>query len=121
MKPPIPILIATGLALGSASLHALVPAHTLEPSTPRTVTISESTTPPVVRAGLLQSTLIVLPAEEKVANVFAGDTVDWVFDGGHVASRFISVKPKLAGSSTDIHIVSDHGNEYTLQLHQVSA
>ena len=45
-----------------------------------------------------------------------GDTVDWVFDGGHVASRFISVKPKtLPNSSTDIHIVSDHGNEYTLQ------
>ena len=36
-------------------------------------------------------TLIVLPAEEKVANVFAGDTVNWIFDGGHVASRFISV------------------------------
>ncbi len=121
MKPPIPILIATGLALGSAPLRALAPAHPLVPSTPRTVTVSESTTPPLVRAGLLQSTLIVLPAEEKVANVFAGDTVDWVFDGGHVASRFISVKPKLAGSSTDIHIVSDHGNEYTLQLHEVSA
>jgi type IV secretory pathway VirB9-like protein len=77
-------------------------------------------TPPVIRAGLLQSTLIVLPAEEKVANVFAGDTVDWVFDGGHVASRFISVKPKMANSSTDIHIVSDHGNEYTLELREVS-
>jgi hypothetical protein len=43
-----------------------------------------------------------------------------VFDGGHVASRFISVKPKLANGSTDIHIVSDHGNEYTLQLREVS-
>lgn len=75
----------------------------------------------MIRAGLLQSTLIVLPAEEKVASVFAGDTVDWAFDGGHVASRFISVKPKVANGSTDIHIVSDHGNEYTLQLHEVSA
>jgi type IV secretion system protein VirB9 len=74
----------------------------------------------VVRAGLLQSTLILLPDQEKVANVFAGDTVDWVFDGGHVASRFISIKPKLANSTTDVHIVSDHGNEYTLQLREVS-
>ncbi|HEX5284368.1 MAG TPA: TrbG/VirB9 family P-type conjugative transfer protein, partial [Bryocella sp.] len=81
---------------------------------------SEAQTPPMIRAGLLQSTLIVLPAEEKVANVFAGDTVDWVFDGGHVASRFISVKPRTAGSTTDIHIVSDHGNEYTLQLREIS-
>jgi type IV secretory pathway VirB9-like protein len=85
------------------------------------VTLVESQAPPVVRAGLLQSTLIVLPAEEKVANVFAGDTVDWVFDGGHVASRFISVKPKTANTSTDIHIVSDHGNEYTLELREISS
>ena len=75
----------------------------------------------MIRAGLLQSTLILLPAEEKVANVFAGDTVDWVFDGGHVASRFISVKPKSRERTTDIHIVSDHGNEYTLQLREVSS
>jgi hypothetical protein len=44
-----------------------------------------------------------------------------VFDGGHVASRFISVKPKIANSTTDLHIVSDHGNEYTLQLREVSS
>ncbi|ADV83714.1 TrbG/VirB9 family P-type conjugative transfer protein [Terriglobus saanensis] len=120
MKPLVPIAVALNLTLASVSLHATGPAHPLQPSVPRTVTVSESQTPPVIRAGLLQSTLIVLPAEEKVANVFAGDTVDWVFDGGHVASRFISVKPKTANGSTDIHIVSDHGNEYTLQLREIS-
>ncbi len=93
----------------------------LQPSAPRTVAISESGQPPVIRTGLLQSTLIQLPVEEKVATVFGGDTVDWVFDGGHVASRFVSIKPKTANSSTDVHIVSDHGNEYTLQLREVSA
>jgi len=121
MKPPIPIAVALHFALASTLLHAAGPGHPLQPNAPRTVTVSESQTPPVIRAGLLQSTLIVLPTEEKVANVFAGDTVDWVFDGGHVASRFISVKPKIAGGSTDIHIVSDHGNEYTLELREVSA
>ncbi len=35
--------------------------------------------------------------------------------------RFISVKPKTANSSTDIHIVSDHGNEYTLELREISS
>jgi type IV secretory pathway VirB9-like protein len=120
LKPPIPIIVSLGLTLASMPLLATTPAHLLQPSAPRTVAVLESQTPPVIRAGLLQSTLIVLPAEEKVANVFAGDTVDWVFDGGHVASRFISVKPKTAGGSTDIHIVSDHGNEYTLQLQEVS-
>jgi type IV secretory pathway VirB9-like protein len=121
MKPLIPIAIAISLFHGAIQILAEAPDHPLQPSAPRTVTVVESQAPPLVRAGLLQSTLIVLPAEEKAANVFAGDTVDWVFDGGHVASRFISVKPKTANSSTDIHIVSDHGNEYTLELREISS
>jgi type IV secretion system protein VirB9 len=122
MKPPIPIFVAIGLSLITVP-HGLAAtaAHHLLPNAPRTVIVSESATPPVVRAALLQSTLILLPAEEKVATVFGGDTVDWVFDGGHVASRFISVKPKVANGATDLHIVSDHGNEYTLELQEVSA
>ncbi len=123
MKRTFPLFLACGLVLtGSASASGpSTPApKQLEPSAPRTIVVSEATPPPVVRAGLLQSTLILLPAEEKVANVFAGDTVDWVFDGGHVASRFVSVKPKVGNSTTDVHIVSDHGNEYTLQLREVS-
>jgi type IV secretory pathway VirB9-like protein len=121
VKPPILIALASGLALITSSGFAATEPHHLEPAAPRTVTVSEADAPPAIRAGLLQSTLIMLPAEEKVANVFAGDTVDWVFDGGHVASRFISVKPKVANTTTDIHIVSDHGNEYTLQLREVSS
>ncbi len=122
MKPPVTIIVAVGLSLAAHALtgHAATDPKPLEPSAPRTITVSEADTPPVVRTGLLQSTLILLPAEEKVANVFAGDTVDWVFDGGHVPSRFISIKPKVANSVTDVHIISDHGNEYTLQLREVS-
>jgi type IV secretory pathway VirB9-like protein len=121
VKPPIIIVISCGLALAATARAATDQPHHLEPTAPRTVSVSEADAPPAIRAGLLQSTLIMLPAEEKVANVFAGDTVDWVFDGGHVASRFISVKPKVANTTTDIHIVSDHGNEYTLQLREVSS
>jgi type IV secretory pathway VirB9-like protein len=121
VKPPILVAIACGLAFtASASASAAADAKHLEPSAPRTITVSEAAVPPVIRAGLLQSTLILLPDQEKVANVFAGDTVDWVFDGGHVPSRFISIKPKVANSTTDVHIVSDHGNEYTLQLREIS-
>ena len=122
MKPPIVVFVSFGLALATASANASTPPepHRLQPNAPRSVTVSEAETPPVIRAGLLQSTLILLPVEEKIATVFGGDTVDWVFDGGHVASRFISVKPKLANTTTDIHIVSDHGNEYTLQLQEIS-
>jgi type IV secretory pathway VirB9-like protein len=121
VKPPILVAVACGLAFtASASASAAADAKHLEPSAPRTITVSEAAVPPVIRAGLLQSTLILLPDQEKVANVFAGDTVDWVFDGGHVPSRFISIKPKVANSTTDVHIVSDHGNEYTLQLREIS-
>ncbi len=123
MKPPIFVFVTFGIALATASANASTTpeSHHLQPNAPRSVTVTEAETPPVIRAGLLQSTLILLPAEEKIATVFGGDTVDWVFDGGHVASRFISVKPKLANTTTDIHIVSDHGNEYTLQLQEISA
>jgi type IV secretion system protein VirB9 len=121
MHPPIPVAVLFSIALAAFSAHAATEPHSLQPSAPRTVIVTEAETPPQVRAGVLQSTLIVLPTEEKVANVFAGDTVNWIFDGGHVASRFISVKPKTANAATDIHIVSDHGNEYTLQLKEVSS
>ena len=122
MKPPILVFITSSLAFAASSASgsaATEPRH-LEPTAPRTVIVSEAARPPEIRAGLLQSTLILLPPEEKVATVFGGDTVDWVFDGGHVASRFISIKPRVANSSTDVHIVSDHGNEYTLQLREIS-
>ncbi len=113
-----PMLLVALTATGFASTPA---PHHLQPNAPRTVVVTDTEQPPVILTGQLQATLIVLPPEEKVATVFGGDTVNWVFDGGHVASRFISVKPKTAGSSTDLHIVSDHGNEYTLQLREVSA
>lgn len=93
----------------------------LQPSAPRTIVIADAQAPPVVRAGLLQSTLIELPVEEKIATVFGGDTVSWVFDAGHVASRYISIKPKVADTTTDLHIVSDHGNEYTIELREISS
>lgn len=120
MRPPLPVAIGLGLLMTANPTHALSDSQPLQPSAARSIAITEAGAPAEVRTGLLQSTLILLPAEEKVANVFAGDTVDWVFDAGHLPSRFISVKPKLANSSTDVHIVTDHGNEYTLELREVS-
>ncbi len=123
VKRSLLLLATTGLALAATTATGTANGQTkhLQPNAPRTIVVLDSDTPPVIRAGLLQSTLIMLPAEEKVATVFGGDTVSWVFDGGHVASRYISIKPKLANSTTDIHIVSDHGNEYTLQLREISS
>ena len=115
------LLTGSATAIPALSQTAATAKSHIQANAPRSVVIVETETPPVIRTGLLQSTLILLPAEEKVATVFGGDTSSWVFDGGHVASRFISIKPKVANSTTDVHIVSDHGNEYTLQLREVSA
>ncbi len=85
--------------------------------------MSATTAPPVIRTILNESTLLELPAEEKVATIFGGNTDDWLINAGHVASRFVSVKPKAAAakSTTNLHIISDHGNDYTLELKEVSA
>lgn len=115
-KSLIVFVTATGLAIAADAPRP----QPLTPSAPRALTVLDDEAPPIIRAGLLQSTLIVLPEQEKVATVFGGDTVQWVFDGGHVPSRFISIKPRVANASTDVHIVSDHGNEYTFQLKEIS-
>lgn len=120
MKPLIPVTVALSLALVSASGRATTKPSLPQPDSPRTVVVSAKAAPPVIDTALLESTLIVLPKQEKVANVYAGDTVNWVFDGGHLPSRFLSVKPRVAGAETDVHIISDHGNEYTLELREVS-
>jgi type IV secretion system protein VirB9 len=124
MKPPILIFFACGLALTATAASASGPgtpeAKHLEPNVPRSITVSENEIPPLVRTALLQSTLIVLPLGEKVVKVFGGDTDSWFFDGGHVPSRFLSIKPKIANTATDVHIVSDHGNEYSLSLREIS-
>ena len=68
-------LIVTAAAISTAGF-AQTP-H-LQPSAPRTLVITDSAPPPVVRVGLLQSTLLELPTGEKVVTVFGGDTNSWV-------------------------------------------
>ena len=84
MKPPITIIVSCGLALATSARAATDQPKHLDPNAPRTVTVSESEAPPLVRAGLLQSTLILLPTEEKVATVFGG-AIGWALPGtlGH--------------------------------------
>jgi type IV secretory pathway VirB9-like protein len=114
------LLIATS-ALLAVHAHAASPAS-IQQKAPRTVEVSTTSAPPIIRTSLNESTLLELPADEMVATVFGGNTDDWIFNAGHVASRFISVKPKAAAakSSTNVHIISDHGVDYTLELQEVS-
>jgi type IV secretion system protein VirB9 len=120
MKTPLLLAASAVLAIHTYAAPAL-PLQ-VQPKPPRTIEVSASVAPPVIETSLNESTLLELPAEEKVATVFGGNTDDWLFNAGHVASRFISVKPKATAvhSSTNVHIISDHGNDYTLELKEVS-
>ena len=74
MKPPmIPVAVTSiGLVCTAGSHPRIAIATGLTPPAAGCATVGHGIgigqAPPVVRAGLLQSTLIVLPAEEKVAN-----------------------------------------------------
>jgi type IV secretory pathway VirB9-like protein len=115
-----PLLIAAS-ALLAVNVYAATPAA-VQQKAPRTVNVSNTEAPPIIRTTLNESTLLELPEGEKVATVFAGNTDDWLVNAGHVAGRYVSVKPKAEakGSSTNVHIISDHGNDYTLELQEVS-
>ena len=123
-KAPLFLAASAALAFNAyAAAPPTAPPINVQPKAPRTVEVSATTAPPVIRTSLNESTLLELPAEEKVATVFGGNTDDWIFNAGHVASRFISVKPKVgaAHSSTNVHIISDHGNDYTVELQEISS
>lgn len=82
----------------------------------RTVVIHEKD---IVRvsAQLRETTLIALPREEKVMEVYCGDKDNWIING---AENFITVKPAVKDARTDVHIITDHANAYTLSFSEVS-
>ena len=90
MKPPIPIVLACGLALTASVASASGPTTPeqkhLQPNAPRTITVSEADTPPVVRAGLLQATLsseaqVRINGTTVMINGLSGKIGDGLFDG----------------------------------------
>jgi type IV secretion system protein VirB9 len=106
--------------LGTAQLFAADPAApaTRAAVTPgsRTISVHAKDVIPV-NAELRETTLIVLPQEEKVMTVYCGDKDNWVIDG---TENFVTVKPAKSGAHTDIHILTDHANAYTLSFTEVS-
>ena len=85
----------------------------------RVVQASEKTVI-TIRTAVLESTLLTLPENEKVAITFAGDTKNWLIQGTKVPTRYLSVKPMVAHMQTNLHIITDHGNDYSFLLTEVS-
>src|SRR5215472_9542685 len=99
-----------------------------EPTTPkpapvaaeaRTVKVTLKSTVPI-HASILRSTLLVLPDQEKIAEVFVGDKEYWHFETTKISTRYLSIKPLAPGVKTDLHIISDHGVSYSFILDEIS-
>jgi type IV secretion system protein VirB9 len=104
-------LALTGLVGSSLAQAAVIPSKA---ETTQTVVVHDDDIVPL-HASLKETTLIVLPEREKAMGVFCGDKSYWNVDVIPGAERYVAVKPSKAGISTDIHIVTDHNNSYTLK------
>lgn len=112
------------ISLNGFLFAASIPLKVAEPlakadDKSRVVQASEKTVIQI-RTAVLESTLLTLPENEKVAITFAGDTKNWQIQATKVPTRYLSVKPMVAHTQTNLHIITDHGNDYSFLLTEVS-
>jgi type IV secretion system protein VirB9 len=69
-----------------------------------------------IRAKIRFTSLIVLPANEKILDFVVGDKDFWVVEG---VQNFCYVKPAKQGSSTNITLITAAGNVYSLLLTEI--
>ena len=70
-----------------------------------------------IHAKLKYTTLIELPATEKIMQAATGDKDFWVVD---VVGNFCFVHPAKAGISSNLNLITDKGNIYSFTLQDVS-
>ena len=70
-----------------------------------------------IHAKLKYTTLIEVPATEKIMEAATGDKDFWVVD---VVSNFCFVHPAKAGISSNLNLITDKGNIYSFTLQDVS-
>ena len=71
-----------------------------------------------IHAKLKYTTLIELPATEKIMEAATGDKDFWVVD---VVGNFCFVHPAKAGISSNLNLITDKGNIYSFTLQDVSS
>ncbi len=69
-----------------------------------------------IRAKLKYTTLIEVPATEKILEAATGDKDFWVVD---VVGNFCFVHPAKAGISSNLNLITDKGNIYSFTLQDV--
>jgi type IV secretory pathway VirB9-like protein len=70
-----------------------------------------------IHAKLRYTTLIEVPATEKIMEAATGDKDFWVVD---VVSNFCFVHPAKEGISSNLNLITDKGNIYSFTLQDVS-
>ena len=71
-----------------------------------------------IRAKIKYTTLIELPAPEKIMEAAVGDKDFWIID---VVGNFCFVHPAKPGISSNLNLITDKGNIYSFTLQDVSA
>ena len=85
---------------------------------PRTVVVGERSVVDIYLSQF-QDTLIVLPSNEKVRQIFVGDSANWVLTTGKSdePTRYVSIKVKdPIAKQTTVNMLSDHDKSYTFRL-----
>src|SRR6202044_3156097 len=70
-----------------------------------------------IKAKLRYTTLIEVPATEKIMEAATGDKDFWIVD---VVGNFCFVHPAKAGINSNLNLITDHGNIYSFTLQDVS-
>ena len=70
-----------------------------------------------IRAKLKYTTLIEVPATEKIMEAATGDKDFWVVD---VVGNFCFVHPAKAGIASNLNLITDKGNIYSFTLQDIS-
>src|SRR5438128_1235642 len=76
----------------------------------RTVKYSTKDIVPI-RAKVRFTTLVVLPANERILDFVVGDKDFWIVEG---VQNFCYIKPAKQGSSTNVSLITASGNVYSL-------
>jgi type IV secretion system protein VirB9 len=82
----------------------------------RTVQVHSQDIVPI-HAKLKYTTLIEVPASEKIMEAATGDKEFWVVD---VVGNFCFVHPAKAGIASNLNLITDKGNIYSFTLQDVS-
>jgi type IV secretion system protein VirB9 len=105
------LVLFVGLALASAPLGA-----SAQDASARTVQYHSQDIVPI-HAKLKFTTLIEVPATEKIMEAATGDKDFWIVD---VVGNFCFVHPAKAGISSNLNLITDKGNIYSFTLQDVS-